>query len=62
MTKNKYKYTGNHPVLIDGIGEVQPGETVEFSEEQEQKRYARFKKVEEKKPEKKIIKPKEGKK
>lgn len=44
-TKNKYKYTGNHPILIDGIGEVKPGETVEFNKEQEKKNYAKFKKV-----------------
>ncbi len=60
-TKTKYKYTGNHPVLIDGIGEVKPGETVEFTKEQEKKNYALFRKIE-KTPEKKITKPKEGKK
>jgi hypothetical protein len=59
MTKTKYKYTGNHPILIDGIGEVQPGETVEFNKEQENRNYALFKKVE-KTPEKKITKPKEA--
>lgn len=47
--KAKYKYTGHYPTELDGIGEIQPGDIVEFDKEQEKKyQNSMFTKIEEK--------------